>query len=440
MRRIGWMAAALALAAPCCNSDINDQTVRIAVTSRVSLNTAGEANNQACERVAVSADGRYVAFVSTATNLSTVPTNGIAQQVFVRDLLLGTTEMVSVNDGGVSGNGNSRNPSISADGSRVVFSSSASNLVPGDTSGTDMFLRDRVLQLTTRVSEAEFGGEPDGPSAEGMISGNGLFVVFQSTATDVVSAASGGSHVFRRDLTLLITELVSVDPFGDEADGPSDMASISFDGNRIAFSSTATSLTPDPDSSVRDVFVRDMGAATTVRITFAHNPPALPNGDSTDPFISGDGTQVAFISRAANLIVSDLNGTTADVFARAVSGGAIVLVSRHSAGPQGTRRSGMPVLSHTGRYAAFYSDAPNLVDDDDNDRLDAFWVDLVAGKTLRLSVSTGGIGGNLESGDFAERPALTGDGRTSFFRSFASNLISLDINGQTDIFGRGPLH
>src|SRR5688572_20883557 len=133
MRRIGWMAALLALAAPACKKDVNDRTVRIAVTSRVSVSTSGEAANLSCREAAVSADGRFVAFASQATNLTTVPTGGAIWQIYVRDLVLGTTELVSVNDAGVAGNNDSHSPSISADGERVAFQSIASNLVAGDT-------------------------------------------------------------------------------------------------------------------------------------------------------------------------------------------------------------------------------------------------------------------------------------------------------------------
>ncbi|MBV8878419.1 MAG: PD40 domain-containing protein [Planctomycetaceae bacterium] len=440
MKRIGWILLAAALAAPCCNRDINDQTVRIAVTARVSLNSAGVPANLECIDPAVSADGRFLAFVSLATNLSPVPTNGV-KQVYVRDLVLGVTEMVSVNNNGDAGTADSRRPTLSADGSLVAFQSDAPNLVPADFNGKrDVFLRKRNEGKTVRVSEADGGGDADDESLRPMISGNGQFVVFSSLATNLTSASTGGQQIFRRDLTLDITELVSVSTTGGEAGGDSDEPSISFDGSRVAFRSNADDLTLDPHTTGSlEVYVRDLSGATTVRISFALALGTEPDGDSLTPAISGDGTRVAFVSRATNLVVSDINGPVQDIYVRDVAGGAILLASRHSSGPQGSKGSDRPVLSHDGRFLAFVSDAPNLVDDDINQLSDVFWRDLASGRTIRLSSSTGNAGGNLASGD-QDFPALTGDGSVAYFGSDSTNLIGQDINGIRDIYGRGPLY
>jgi Tol biopolymer transport system component len=442
MKRLAWLAAIAALTSPRCNQDINDRTILIAVTSQVSFSTSGEAANQECREPAVSADGRFVAFVSVATNLTSVPTNGVLQ-VYVRDVVEGTTEIVSVNDAGVAGNALSRAPSLSADGSRVAFQSAASNLIPGDGNGkVDVFLRRRDTKKTIRISEAEGGGDANQDCNQPMISGNGAFVVFASKANNLVSAATGLSHVFRRDVELQQTELVSVNVMGDEADGDSSQPSVSFDGSRVAFTSKADDLTDDPATTgFSNIFVRDLSGAATTRISFANNPALEPNDSCSQPSLSGDGSRVAFVSVATNLLPSDLNGPILDVYVRDVAAGPTILASRHTLGPQGTgSNSTNPVLSHSGRYVAFTSGAPNLVDGDDNSRLDVFWRDLEEGRTIRLSVNTANVEGNLDSGTDQERPALTGDGRFGYYSSTASNLVGTDINGVRDIFGRGPLY
>ena len=150
---------------------------------------------------AISADGRFVAFVSFATNLVPGDTND-ATDVFVRDRQTGTTRRVSLGPGGVQGNGGSAGPAISANGRFVAFFSAATNLVPGDTNGTaDVFVRDRQTGTTRRVSLGPGGVQGDGDSVGAAISADGRFVAFESDATNLVPGDTNGApDVFVRSL------------------------------------------------------------------------------------------------------------------------------------------------------------------------------------------------------------------------------------------------
>lgn len=445
MRRIGWLAALALLSAPCCNRDINDQDVRIAVTSRVSLNSAGQANNLACSDPAVSADGRFIVFVSNAGNLTPTTGNGFTQ-IYLRDLTTGLTELISVDDAGVIGNGDSRRPTVSGDGSRVAFQSSATNLIASDGNGEpDVFVRKRDEGKTVRASEADGGGDTLLQCFDPVISANGQYVVFVSRSDDITpNAFLGSQNIFRRDLEADLTELVSVNTIGEEPSEDSGEPSVSADGLRVAFSSVAPDLSSDPDvSPFREIYVSDLTAPSVPVVTRISRPftAGIPlNGQCSRPAISGDGSRVAFVSQAMNLLETDLNGSAQDIIVADVAGGPLVLASRHTSGPQGNQRSLIPQLSHSGRYLVFNAESSNLVDDDFNGLFDVFWRDLQSAKTVRISVGAGGAEGNLNSGSDTDRVAISADGRRAWFVSGSTNLIPQDVNGVNDIFERGPLY
>jgi Tol biopolymer transport system component len=248
----------------------------------VSASTSGSPAEGDWLGPAISADGRFVAFVSWT---------GGRTGVFVRDRQAGTTEVVSVAADGAWANEHSDYPSISADGRFVAFVSFASNLVSGDTNNDrDIFVRDRQTGTTERVSVAADGAPANGGSGSPAISGDGRFVAFQSGATNLVPGSTHGG-IYVRDRLTSTTERVS--------DGGSESVAISADGRFVAFASG-------------QVLVRDRQLGTTERVSVSTGGEGA-NGGSRFPSISGDGRFVAFESWASDLVPGDTNGRR-DVF------------------------------------------------------------------------------------------------------------------------------
>ncbi len=235
-------------------------------TTRMSVDTSGAQGNDDSYIPSISADGRYVAFHSIASNLVAGDTNDI-WDVFVHDRLSGTTERVSVDSSGVQGNSQSSDASISADGRYVAFWSVASNLVAGDTNGYyDAFIHDRLSGMTERVSVDSSGAEGDAGSNAASISADGRHVAFTSGASNLVAGdTNGADDVFVHNRLSGTTERVSVDSSGAEGNAGSNGPSISPDGRYVAFTSDASNLVAGDTNNVRDVLVHDRAAGTTER-------------------------------------------------------------------------------------------------------------------------------------------------------------------------------
>ena len=388
-------------------------------------------DNSSSTQFSFSADGTEVAFVSLASNLVAGDTNSTFD-VFVRDLTTGTTTRVSVASDGTQSNSNSFNASLSADGTKVAFYSFASNLVAGDTNGqADVFVRDLRTGTTTRVSVASDGTQgTGGDSVTPSLSADGSKVAFSSDATNLVAGdANGQKDVFVRDLTTGTTTLVSVDSGGTQSNGSSSTASLNADGTRVAFSSNATNLVAGDTNGVFDVFVRDLATGTTVRASVSNSTGAQSNNPSFNTSLSADGTRVAFSSNSSNLVAGDTNAK-ADVFVRDLTTGTTTLVSVDSGGAQGNGDSFSPSLSADGTKVAFQSNATNLVASDTNNRQDVFVRDLTTGTTVRASVDSGGAQGNGDSSN----PSLSANGRKVAFQSSATNLVAGDTNNVSDVF------
>jgi Tol biopolymer transport system component len=350
-----------------------------------------------CHDPGVSANGRFVVFVSQAGDLAPNDSNGTFD-VFVRDRVLGKTILASVNHTGVrSGNGPSVAASISADGRLVVFESSASDLVAGDTNNTaDIFARDLIAGTTTLVSVATNGvSSGNGPSSWPAMTPDGRFILFESRASSLaLNDLNNASDLFVRDLAARATTLVTRDRLGNfsAAGGEltfSDTARISDDGRWVAFSSSATNLVANDSNLKRDVFVRDLLNRTNLLVSVNTNRVA-GNNISGSPALSADGRFVAFQSLASDLVANDSNKTN-DVFVRDLVSGTTTLVSLDQAGAfSGTNSSFSPAISADGRYVAFQSLAGDLVG---NDNLPTSWVpaldvfvrDLLTGTTLMAS-------------------------------------------------------
>jgi Tol biopolymer transport system component len=305
-----------------------------ATTQAVSVNANGKTGNAESFGPDISPDGRYVAFVSAASNLVPGDTNR-SRDVFVRDRMAGTTELVNLGVGGVLGNNFAGGAAISDDGRYVAWSTFADNVVPGDDNDSfDVFWRDRQTGETQLVSQSTDGVLGDFPSAGPAISGNGLFVAFYSEADNLVRADSNETRdIFVRDIVAGTTERVNVSSLEEQAGsqsgfsvhGGSATPAVSFDGRYVTFD-TSAHLVPEDTSSHIDSYRRDRVLGETVRVSVG-NQEQQGDGDSSDSAVDGSGAVVAFISLATNLVSKDTNrcfffdapGECPDVFVRVLS-------------------------------------------------------------------------------------------------------------------------
>jgi Tol biopolymer transport system component len=320
---------------------------------------------------AISAKGRYVAFSSDASNLVPGDTNE-TRDVFVRDRRTGITQRVSVSSAAVEGNGESHGPTMSGDGRYVAFYSYASNLVPGDTNRTaDAFVRDLRSGVTLRASVSSEGAEGDSVSVEPSMSANGRYVTFYSNASNLVPGDTAATDVFVRDLRTQTTSRESLSSTGAEANSyGSFVPALSANGRYVVFYSVGSNLVPGDTNATGDIFVRDRRRGTTERINLSTSG-AQANDTSSDPAISADGRYVTFSSYASNLVLGDTNEAP-DVFLRDRSTGRTSRISVSSAAVQANGASIDPAISANGRYVAFHSDASNLVRGDTNQSVDVF--------------------------------------------------------------------
>jgi len=398
-------------------------------TKQVSVTRHGGDPTRSSSDPSITPDGRYVAFSSLASDLVAEDRNG-DPDVFVRDLVLGTTTLVSVALGGGAADGISWVPSISADGRYVAFQSAATNLVPGDRNHTaDIFVRDLVAATTTRVSVDTDGGDPDDISSSATISSDGRYVSFASLATDLVAGDGNRKEdVFVRDMVAGTTTRVSVDTGGGDANDSSSGPSVSTSGRFVAFSSFASDLVLGDQNFIPDVFVRDLMAGTTVRVSVDVDG-GDPNNASFDPDFSGNERYVVFSSAAKDLVDDDGNGVV-DVFVRDLVLGDTTLVSEGYRGRPAANASLSPSVNGDGRYVAFQSAASNLIQEDVNAATDVFVRDMLEGVTLRASIDVDGGDPNYASFD----PAISGSGRVVAFTSYASDLVPGHGDKWEDVF------
>ncbi len=287
-------------------------------TTRISVDSRGREGNDDSSSSDISATGRFVLFTSVATDIVRDDANGY-EDLFVHDRVTGTTRLVSVRSNGTQANasvGNIDPGSISADGRFITFGSTASNLVKDDENAVaDVFVRDRVAGTTTRVSVSSAGDEANGSSRDPSISGDGRYVAFTSDATNLFGAdGNADQDIFVHNMKRGTTRRISVSSADEEADGSSSYASISADGRYVAFDSFAENLIADDTNDAADVFLRDRKRRTTVRVSVTN---AGAEGDSASeyPFLSSNGRFVAFQSQATNLVGNDTNATT-DIYVR----------------------------------------------------------------------------------------------------------------------------
>jgi Tol biopolymer transport system component len=360
-----------------------------------------------------SADGRFVAFQTDASNVVAGDTNG-ALDVFVRDRKRGRTVRVSVDSAGAEANGPSIMGAISPDGRFVAFTSGATNLVPSDTNGEfDTFVHDLVTGTTERVSVDSAEQQQNGASGGVDISARGRYVAFVSAAPNLVAGDTNDqTDVFVRDRRAGVTERIgNVQGNGPAGPGVGSVG-ISDDGRVLAFESYATNLVPGDTNDTVDVFVHDRVPGSTQRVE---------NGGAVLRGFSGDGQHVLFDSLAP-----------VGVFVYDRPTGRTERVDVSPAGQPANSYAFGAAISTDGRQVAFSSEASNLVPGDGNGFLDAFVRDRCTSTTQRVSVSDSGAEGNFIS----SATALDGGGRLAVFESAATNLVAGDTNEAFDVFAR----
>lgn len=419
-------AASFALALFFSASAFSQQSVE-----RITVSSLGLQGDAKSERPVVALNGGFVAFQSDASTLILGDLNFVSD-VMVLDLATGIVELISVNTLGGISNGPSERPAISADGRFVAFASDASNLVAGDLNfNRDMFLRDRTLGTTVLISNGPLGVQGNGPSTRPSISDDGRYIAYRSGATNLTSAMDlNGAidDVFVYDSVTGINTMVSVDSSGVQSNNASDRPAISGDGSLVVFWSDATNLVLTDLNFSRDVFLHNL---TTGITTLASQSTAgiQGNGISSRPTISSDGAFVAFRSIASNLVAGDTN-LVEDVFLRELATGITTRVSVSSAGLQGDGLSSLPSLSADGHLIAFRSLSTNLTAGDTNFVEDVFVHNATTGITTMISGAAGGAQGNGDS----SRPSISGDGALIAYQSHATNLVVGDTNLVLDGF------
>lgn len=429
-RYIAFSSAATNIV-PLDNNGVDDIFVHDSESSttwRVSEGPTGAPANGASGKSSMSYSGRYMAYWSGANNLAAGDFNNLGD-VFLCDQTLHATTRVTTGNQSALGAGSSYICSVSNDGRWIAFSSSAANLVVGDTNNKDdIFLRDMALGTTTRVSVGSTGAQSNNHSSYPDISGDGRYVAFASTASNLVAGdVNGRVDIFVRDQCSGTVSIESVSALGAIGDSNSFSPSLSYDGRFIAFASDARNLLPGDTNYHRDVFVRDRVLGTTVLISTGV-VGAVADGDSSAPIISANGKYVVFSSSASNLVPNDTNNKS-DVFLRNLETGITTRISVSDAGVEGNEYSYASGISADGRIVAYYSLANNLVPGDSNYSYDIFLHDTQSNTTRLISYGINGSA-NLSS----DSCAISADGRIATFMSSASNLVPGDDNHSPDVF------
>lgn len=316
----------------------------------ISASAAGAAGNAMNSNAALSGDGRFVVFDSTATNL-TASEQGMLSDIFLKDAQTGVITLVSVDSSEAYANEQSWRPDISGDGRYVVFYSFASNLVAGDSNSVpDVFLRDTVSGNTTLISVSHDGGFADAGSMMPTISGDGRYVAFQSNASNIVYGDNGlAVDVFVRDTVTGETVKASTDAGGNSFGGDSYSQSISTDGRHVTMARSG------------HVYMKDLDTAVLMQID-TDSQGNSGNGTSYEVRPSADGRYVVFSSYSSNLVPNDTNGRN-DIFMKDTDTGTTIRVSTDWYGNQILFSNGCfycasadPAVSDDGRFVSFSVD------------------------------------------------------------------------------------
>ncbi len=403
-------------------------------TQVVSVSSSGVAGNGHSEWPVISADGRFILWQSQASNLAPGDPDA-THDAYLRDVQSGTTEMISVNSSGAHAAGFSLATSMSADGNLAIFFSNATNLAPGDTvSDFDVFVRDRANGTTAIVSVDSSGVHGNGASEQAVISPDGRYVAFRSSASNLVPNDTNAEwDVFVHDRQTGVTERVTLGPGGAEAHGNSYPTSMSFDGRYVLFSSLAADLVTGDTNNERDIFVHDRQLGLTRRISVSTGG-VQTNGDSHAGFMSADGRFATYVCVGNNLVPGDTNGAQ-DVFVHELATSATTRVSVASGGGQSNGFATGNGITADGRYVSMASTATNLVLGDLGFS-DVFVHDRWSGLTTRVGLASDGSAPNAAS----QGGAISSDGRYVTFFTAAGNVVPGIGGGTQQVYrrDRGP--
>lgn len=347
----------------------------------------------------MSNDGQLFAFQSTGwANLIPEDTNGSAD-IYVIDRTTLTPRLVTYVAAGIVGNNHSYATygGITGNGSFVMFDTSATNLGSTDTNTrVDTYVAGLDAHTLTRVSLSTAGDEPNADTQGMGVSEDGRYALFTSTATNlVVGDANARRDLFLRDTLLNTTTLVTVSSAGVQASGDTFTGAISGDGRYIAFGTNATNLVAGDTNSNYDVFVRDTMFGTTTRVSLT--PAGLQStGGSSAPDISPDGRYVAFTVTGSDMFPGDTNGAN-DVVLRDLMLGTNTRVTRTTTAAEPNGNSLDPTISNDGQRVAYHSAATNVVPGDTNGVADVFVYDVASDMTARVSLGNSGTQPNTAS-------------------------------------------
>jgi subtilisin family serine protease/Tol biopolymer transport system component len=354
----------------------------VGTIERVSVSSSGEQANDESRGPSMTPDGRYILFESWASNL--VPGDGNAcRDIFLRDLQLGTTVRVSVSTLGAEANGESTVASMSTDGRFIAFGSAATNLDPAATNGLlQVYLRDMWIGTTTLLSKTQAGVAGDHFSLAPSISGDGQRVAFASLTSNLAASDAWPNVVLVEVATGALSSL-NVDTAGQSPAGMAIRALLSRDGNRVAFTSDSA-LVPSDTNGLLDVYVRDLAAGTTTPVS-VDGAGVFGDRESHAEALSADGRFIVFTSAATNFDPADTNGYV-DVFRKDLLTGAVVRVSVGNSLKQAMAGCGHPWISPDGGRVGFTCRDDALVPGDALDgAADVYRRNVLAGTTELLT-------------------------------------------------------
>ena len=378
----------------------------------------------------ISADGTRVAFSSRASNLDPAATDG-TENVYVKDLASGDLVLVSVTEGGISGDNNSTTPSLSADGAVVAFQSDAENLHPASSpEAGEIYLKDLTTGQLSIVSAGDDGTTGNLDSWAPSISADGTMVAFYSFASNLDPADTDlFSDVYVKNVVTGELTLVSAGDDGTKGDLDSNSPSISADGTKVAFSSQASNLDPADTDSIFDIYVKDLVTGDLDLVSTADDGTKADRS-SFGAQLSPDGGVLGFISQANNLDPSDTTDDILDAYVKDLATGAVTLISTADNGPKGNGQTDSLSLSNDGTRVVFQSASTNLDPADTDPFHDVYLKDLVTGDLSLVSTADDGTKGNSHSSN----SVLSADGTLLAFASIADNLDPADPDLLADVY------